>query len=124
MRVAFDALMLTLFFRPSADVHHPITDAAGRIKHFIETLSMGNAKIIIPAPILGEFLVLAREDGPLYLAALHESSVFEIAPFDERAAVEAAALMIDARDKGDKRDCEGKSGRVCLLGRRRRYQNM
>jgi predicted nucleic acid-binding protein len=103
MRVAFDALFLTLFFRPSADVHHKLSNAPDRVAHLIETLSTENAKIFIPAPVLSEFLILAREDGPLYLSQLNESDVFEIAPFDERAAIEAAALMIKAIDAGDKR---------------------
>lgn len=103
MKVAFDALFVTLFFRPSANVHHPLPGAAERIAHFIDTLTAANAKIIIPAPALGEFLVLAENDGPLYLAALSESDVFDVSPYDTRAAVEAASLMIKAKAAGNKR---------------------
>jgi hypothetical protein len=103
MKVAFDALFITLFFRPSANVHHPLRDAPDRIKHFIETLSAANAKIVIPTPALGEFFVLAQADAPLYLAALRDSAVFSIVDYDTRAAIEAAEMIVRATAAGDKR---------------------
>lgn len=52
---------------------------------------------------MGEFLAYARNDGPTYLAELTTSDVFDIQPYDERAAIEASALFIKAKDAGDKR---------------------
>jgi hypothetical protein len=53
--------------------------------------------------VLGEFLAYARNDGPTYLAELTTSDVFDIQPFDERAAIESAALFIKAKDAGNKK---------------------
>ena len=103
MKVEFDALFLTLFFRPNTHVKGQPPDAASRINYLVENLSTSNAKIVIPTPALGEFLMLAESDGPLYLAEIDSSDVFTIAPYDIRAAVEAASLMSAAKRKGDKR---------------------
>jgi len=100
VRVAFDAIMLTLFFKPSAKLQKDIPDGQRRIEHLVETLSQDESKIIIPAPVLGEFLAYARADGPTYLSEITDSEVFDIQPYDERAAVEAAALLIKAIDSG------------------------
>jgi len=103
LRVAFDVIMLTLFFKPSAKLTKQIPDGQRRVEHFIDTLSRDRAKIIIPAPALGEFLAYARDDGPAYLEQLTDSEVFEIQPYDTRAAIEAAALFIKAHDGGNKK---------------------
>ncbi|MCC7010401.1 MAG: hypothetical protein IT184_16450 [Acidobacteria bacterium] len=95
--------MLTLTFRPDARPPKPVPDLQRRIEHFIETLSAERSKIIVPAPVLGEFLVLAGDDGPEYLAQMADNVAFDIQPFDTRAAIEAASLMRKARDAGNKR---------------------
>lgn len=95
--------MLTLFFKPSAKLAKEIPNGQRRIEHFIDTLSRERAKIIVPTPVLGEFLAYARTDGPTYLAEMTGSEVFDIQPYDERAAIEAAALLIKAQDEGNKR---------------------
>jgi hypothetical protein len=103
VKVAFDAIMLTLFFKPSAKLQRQIPQGQRRIEHFIDTLSHEHATIVIPTPALGEFLAYARQDGPAYLAEMTDSEVFEIQPYDQRAAIEAAALFAKAQESGDKR---------------------
>jgi hypothetical protein len=103
MRVAFDAVMLTMFFKPSANPPVSIPDAQRRIEHLIDTLSAERSKIVIPTPMLGEFLIYAADDGATYLAEMADSDVFEICPFCERAAIEAASLIVKAKQDGDKR---------------------
>jgi hypothetical protein len=48
VKVAFDAIMLTLFFKPSAKLQKQIPQGQRRIEHFIDTLSRERAKIVIP----------------------------------------------------------------------------
>jgi len=59
--------------------------------------------VVIPAPVLSEFLVFAGTDAPEYLVRIRESSTLRVEPFDERAAIELADIEIAARTKGNKR---------------------
>lgn len=65
-----------------------------RIDLLLETLQEDGETIIIPAPALSEFLVLAKDDGPKYLEALNKNPLFDIKPFDQMAAIELAAMRI------------------------------
>lgn len=103
MRVAFDAVMLSILFHPGAKLPTPVPQAQERVRFLIDTLTAADAKIIVPTPVLGEFLVIARQDGPLYLSEMTTSDVFDVQPFDIAAAVESAAQMIAAKDQGDKK---------------------
>jgi hypothetical protein len=68
-------------------------------------------KILIPRrrgssfqpPALAEFLILAEKDGPQYLNEIALQSNIYIQSFDQRAAVELAAMELAARGKGQKR---------------------
>ena len=46
---------------------------------------------------------MARRDGPQYLSEIGNWGLFRIAPFDQRAAVELAVILITAIASGDKR---------------------
>ena len=70
----------------------PVADCRARVKHLVTTLGRGNGKIIIPTPALAEVLIRAGEAGPEWLRLLNASRHFRIVPFDQRAAVECAAL--------------------------------
>jgi hypothetical protein len=74
-----------------------------RVEYLLETLRKQDERIIIPAPAFSEFLVLAGEDGPLYLAKIREMSIFRVVPFDNRAAIELADIEIAIRAKLGKR---------------------
>jgi predicted nucleic acid-binding protein len=107
--VGVDETMLSLMLHPAA--RPPKDPATGklvervpdRIEKLLEDLDADNERIIIPAPALCEFLVLAGKDGPAYLDKIHESKTLLVRPFDEMAAIELAAMEHDARSGGSKK---------------------
>lgn len=107
--VVFDANMLIAVLEP--DKKPPLNSATGlsvdnfreRLDYLMSRLTENGMKIIIPAPALSEFLVRADQAAQNYLSKLQSSSVFQIAPFDERCAVEVAAMTREAINSGDKR---------------------
>lgn len=103
MHVAFDAVMLAAYLHPAAAYPKKIDRIPERIQGLVDELEASGAKIIVPTPVLSEFLVLAGDDGPTYLSDLTTSDVFDVRPFDTVAAIEAAALHRKARSGGDKR---------------------
>jgi len=110
MQVVFDNTFLALLLHPTAkppldpDTRKPVERCQERIEHLVESLQHEGARILIPTPVLAEFLVLAGRDGSGHLDDLTgRSAAFRIEPFDQLAAVELAALELTARSKGDKR---------------------
>ena len=75
-----------------------------RIEYLVRMLDEAKTKIIIPTPALSEVLVIAGPDGSKYLAEINNRSCFKIADFDQRAAVEAAIQIRNAKEGGDKRE--------------------
>lgn len=112
--LAVDNTFLTLMLHPSAkppldpSTGRPVDRLEERIELLIDTLSEDRETLIIPTPVLSEFLILAGKDGPKYLTLIGKNSIFKIEDFDTRAAVELAAIELDIRSKGSKRaDQEG-----------------
>ena len=110
-RVAFDAGMLILLLHDGArgPVHpeskKPIDRPKDRIRYLRETLVAEKSKILLPTPALSEFLVGAGDALDSYLDVLHSDSGFEIVPFSERAAIEAAIVTQQAMNvRQDKKD--------------------
>ena len=107
--VAFDADILSLILNPSLDpptdptTGQPVVRAGERLENLVADLEKTKTRVIIPAPALGEFLVITDESGPDYLTEIDRKSVFSIEPFDARSAVEAAASTRRAIAKGDKK---------------------
>ncbi len=68
--VLSDNTFLTLLFHPSAKppldpaTKLPVDRLAERIELLIDTLGEDGETIIVPAPVLTEFLVMAGKDGP------------------------------------------------------------
>jgi len=82
----------------------PVERYRDRVDHLVTHLEQNRTKIIIPTPALSEILVRAGAAGPEYLAQINSQSVFRIVAFDERDAVEVAAMTRKAIDSsGDKR---------------------
>lgn len=101
MLVAFD----TTFLVPLLDPQVKGTgELDARISHLVATLDKQRAKIVIPTPALSEVLIGAADAAPAYLEILSKNSRFRIAPFGERAAVEAAARHREAMRLGDKKE--------------------
>jgi predicted nucleic acid-binding protein len=107
--VAADSTFLTLLIKPDAKApldpatRAPIDRLRDRIENLIADLVAQDETIIIPTPVLSEVLVLAGDAGPAYLDEIHGSRLFKVMPFDERAAIELAAVETEARGSGSKR---------------------
>lgn len=107
--VVFDSSVLLLVLDPKAKppndlvTEKPLDKAAERIKYLIKKLTTDKEKIVIPTPVLSEVLVHAGEAMKPYLDIMNGQSVFRIAPFDQKAAIEAALAMSDAIKRGGHR---------------------
>jgi predicted nucleic acid-binding protein len=107
--VVFDSSVLLLVLDPNAKpprdpaTGQPLDKAAERIEYLIENLTADKEKIVIPTPVLSEVLVHAGEAMHPYLDTMNEQSAFRIAPFDQKAAIEAALATNDAIRRGGQR---------------------
>jgi predicted nucleic acid-binding protein len=107
--VAIDNTTLALLFHPGAKppndpkTGQPLIKARERIEQLITDLDAEDERIVIPTPVLCEFLILADRDGPLYLEKVQGAKTLLLKPFDERAAIELAAMELSARGKGGKK---------------------
>jgi predicted nucleic acid-binding protein len=107
--VGIDSTILSLILYPKARAPEdpttgkPIERLEDRIEQLLEDLDNDGERIIIPTPVLAEFLVLAGKDGPKYLDDISARKTFFVRPFDEMAAIELAAQESEARRSGDKR---------------------
>jgi hypothetical protein len=107
--VVFDATTLLLLLSPAVPAPvdpatgMPVEHAKERLDHLVKELEQSRTRIIVPTPALSEILVKAGAAGPAYLERLNSSAAFRIAPFDQRAAVEVAAMTRDALATGNKR---------------------
>jgi hypothetical protein len=106
--VVLDASMLMLFFRPGAGVPldakgQPVSRPADRIKHLIDELDKQGIRIAIPAPALSEILVRAgTAASQVIVTELGKLYRFSVEPFDQRAAIELAAMLRDELPSGKK----------------------
>ncbi len=108
--VVFDATMLSILFSDHAstpldpETRQPVDRVKDRVRLLIDSLDSRTEKILVPTPALSEFLALADSSAPEFLSEINKSSVFKIASFGLRAAVEAAvAYRTDLKRSGDKR---------------------
>jgi len=113
--VAFDANILVYLFDENANA--PTSKATGlpvercreRVEYLIATLQREKTKIIIPTLSLAESLVRAQDGAPERLSIIKRSKHFRISPFDERAAVEYAAMQVERRRSGTKSEAASKA---------------
>jgi predicted nucleic acid-binding protein len=87
------------------DTKKPVTRVKDRVEHWIQTLEKDGEKVLIPTPALSEILTLAGdpETASNILSDLSGQWVFEVGPFDQVSAVEAAIQTIHAMNAGNKR---------------------
>jgi hypothetical protein len=110
MVVVVDATMFMLMLRPDTPVRTGpkgvlITDAKERVESLVAQLTKSRTKIVIPTPALSEALVRAGAAASQAIVdGLQRHAVFQVEPFDDRAALELAAMTRDAITKGRKRD--------------------
>lgn len=104
----FDANILILLLDPDKPAPldpttgKPVTHARTRIEHLVDLLEESSDRVLVPTPALSELLVGAALAGPDYLRIIESRSVFVVAPFDKRCAVELAEMSRSARDAGEK----------------------
>src|SRR5579872_2593649 len=107
--VAIDNTFLTLMLHPTArppkdpSTGKPVERVEDRIEKLLEDLDSESERIILPTPVLSEFLILAGKDASSYLEKLAVNKNILIRPFDEISAIELAALEVEDRVKHGKR---------------------
>lgn len=107
--VVIDNTFLSLMLHPKArpprdpSTQKPVERIADRIEKLVEDLDGESERMIVPTPVLSEFLVLAGDDAPEYLNRLGEKKNLLVRPFDEKAAIELAAIELEDRKKTGKR---------------------
>lgn len=108
MIAVIDSTVLLHLIDPTVAVaRHPQTEeiptrCVERLDHFIDQLSRAGGRLIVPTPTLAEVLVYAGPAGPDWLNTLRGRKSIRIASFDERAAIECAALAADRKKAGRK----------------------
>lgn len=108
--VVFDASILVFLLDPNASppldpaTNNPVLRARDRVDFLVSSLEKSKTKIVIPTPALSEVLIFAGNAGQDYLMEMNTNSCFKIVDFDQRAAIEIAATIRSAIDKGDKRN--------------------
>lgn len=108
--VVFDTSSVLLLIDPNAGA--PIDPATSkpthrckeRIDFLLKQLSAQNTKILIPTPVLSEFLVKSGPNKNDYVQEFLRTTNFTVGSFDERAAIELAYLE----------DADLKSGRKLI----------
>ncbi len=107
--VVIDSTFLSLMLHPQArpprdpSTQKPVERIEDRIEKLTEDLDSESERIIVPTPVLSEFLVLAGNDAPEYLNRLGEKKNLLVKPFDEKAAIELAAIELEDRKGTSKR---------------------
>lgn len=96
--IVFDTTTIILFIDPKAkpptdpNTDRPVERCKERIEHLIDTLSKLKTRILIPTPVLSEFLVRAGDEKAKYLSEFVGSKNFLVGDFDSVAAIELAYL--------------------------------
>jgi predicted nucleic acid-binding protein len=96
--VVFDTSVLAIAFDRNAaapldpSTGAPIADCSVRINYLLKNLEARKVRILIPTPVIAEFMVLGGPDREKRLDVMVNSKVFVVAPFDLRAAVECALI--------------------------------
>lgn len=107
--VAFDNTILSLLLFPDATLEHgpnanTVEHARERVEGLVEGLEKAGEQIVVPTPALAELLVTDGVDTQDVLTTLRGSAYIRVESFDERAAVELAFRLREARQAGDQRE--------------------
>ncbi len=104
-----DATAFSLLVNPGAKVCNdpatgqPVIDAKKRFEFLKDQIEKSGNTIIIPTPALAEVLVSVGDAAPTIIQILNSSARFRIADFDQRAAIELAAMTREAMRLSDKK---------------------
>lgn len=113
--VVVDANFLPYFFHrdvkppTNQDTGETVEDIGERIDILIDELEEDNETIIVPAPVLTEFLVFLKEEGPAYLNQINKNPLYKVEPFDQIAAIELAAIRLKIAAKLSRRTVKKQS---------------
>jgi hypothetical protein len=107
--VAFDNTILSLLIFPDAELRQgsdglKVEHARERVIGLVEGIEDAREQVLVPTPALCELLVTEGADVPDVLTTLRGSAYIRVESFDERAAVELAMRLRDARRAGDQRE--------------------
>jgi hypothetical protein len=107
--VAFDNTILSLLIFPDADLRQgssgqKVEYARERVLGLVQEIEDAREQVAVPAPALSELLVTDGVDVQDVLTTLRGSAFIRIESFDERAAVELAMRLREARRAGDQRE--------------------
>jgi hypothetical protein len=98
--VGIDASIALAIWFPNVACSVP--NGKERVEYLLELLELRNERILLPTPALSEILVRAGEAGVEFVNQIGRSSRFEIAAFDELAAIEVALAIAAAKKAGGK----------------------
>jgi len=113
--IVIDNTMLTLLLHPKArapqdpNTGQPIDRLEDRLEVLVQEWEEDNETVLIPTPVLSEFLILADKDGPAYLTDIDANPHFVVVGFDQKAAVELAVMNLAVR-KGPSKNKRGDAG--------------
>src|SRR4051812_37025823 len=108
--VAFDTSTIVLSIDPDSlapldpSTGERLTRAKERVDYLLQRLNQTKDGILIPTPVLSEFLVKAGPNKHEFLEKLIASRNFTVGSFDERAAIELALLNDPDLNSGKKLD--------------------
>jgi predicted nucleic acid-binding protein len=107
--VAFDNTILSLLIFPDAELRQgsdglKVEHARERVIGLVEGIEDAREQVLVPTPVLCELLVTEGADVQDVLTTLRGSAYIRVESFDERAAVELAIRLRDARGAGDQRE--------------------
>lgn len=106
--IVFDTSFLALAFDKDAAIpldpstNLPVTKCKERIDHLIMELNKAKQRVLIPTPVLAEYLVNGGLDKDIRLQEFTNSRVFLVCAFDLRAAIECA-MIEDGDSKSGKK---------------------
>lgn len=99
--VGFDTTILSMLLNPrSKPPDDPTTGRRierghERVALLVEQLAKIRHKILLPTPVIAELMAAIGPSAEQYVTIVRRSRVFEIASFDEKAAIELAFLNRD-----------------------------
>lgn len=97
MIVVLDCNALVCWSEPTETLNR------SRLEHLFDELSAAGGKIIIPTPVLAEFLVKTNDATSGWLVGIERKRAFEVVNFDRKAAFECSLFDKAAIGGGDKK---------------------
>ena len=107
--VGFDNTFLSLLLNPNCrlptdDKGVVVPNAIRRAQYLVERLGKSRQKIILPTPAAAELLTAIGPTAQKYYDIVAKSRLFEVAPFDQKCAIELALLNTTIFSEEDKKN--------------------